>query len=222
MGRRKPWLIIQRLTLLGSVVGVLFVIPQVWITLAFRPQIFTAVETVPAQDYAIVFGAQVYADFSLSDVTRERIEAALQLYRQQKVQKIFISGDNRHNQEAEAIAWYAEQNGVPAQAIVIDRLGIDTHDTCRHFAQLASQAVLVTQEFHLPRAMYLCEQEGIRVTGLAVNRLKIIQVRGRNPLEIYTIRTTRYIREAGLTWAYVLGLYDQFSNDAEQIERNTG
>jgi SanA protein len=216
--RRKLQLIIQRLTLLGSIIGMLFVIPQAWITLAFRPQIFTAVETVPTQEYAVVFGAQVYADFSLSDVTRERIEAAIQLYEQKKVQKIFISGDNRHNQEAEAIAWYAEQKGIPTQAIMIDRLGIDTHDTCRHFAQLASKAVLVTQEFHLPRAMYLCEQEGIQVTGLAVNRLNIIQVRGSNPIEIYTIRTTRYIREAGLTWAYVLGLYDPFSNEAEQLE----
>jgi hypothetical protein len=68
--------------------------------------------------------------------------------------------------------------------------------------------------------MYLCEQEGVRVTGLAVNRLKIIQVCGSSPIEIYTIRTTRYIREAGLTWAYVLGLYDRFSNEDEQIERN--
>ena len=218
MGRRKLQLIIQRLTLLGSVISVLFVIPQVWITLAFRPQIFTAIEMAPAQDYAIVFGAQVYADFSLSDVTRERIEAAIQLYEQKQVQKIFISGDNRHNQEAEAIAWYAEQKGVPVQALVIDRLGIDTHDTCRHFAKLASRAVLVTQEFHLPRAIYLCEQEGIQVTGLAVNRLKIIQVRGSNSIEIYMIRTTRYIREAGLTWAYVLGLYDRLSNEAEQLE----
>jgi vancomycin permeability regulator SanA len=121
---RKLQLIIQRLLLLGSVVLLLFVIPQVWITLTFRPQIFTAIEMVPAQDYAIVFGAQVYADFSLSDVTRERIEAAIQLYEQKQVQKIFISGDNRHNQEAEAIAWYAEQKGVPAQAIVLIGWGL--------------------------------------------------------------------------------------------------
>ncbi|MBI5300980.1 MAG: YdcF family protein [Chloroflexi bacterium] len=149
------------------------------------------------------------SDYSLTDVTRERIEAAILLYRQGAIQKLYVSADNRHNQEADAIARYAMSSGVSVEDIRIDRLGDTTNDTCRHFAQLKAEGVLLTQEFHLPRAMYLCESNGVAPIGLAVNRLGILAQRGDGWVDIYTIRLSRYVRESMLTWAFMVGMYDR-------------
>jgi vancomycin permeability regulator SanA len=169
-------------------------------------------------EYGVVFGAYVGADRKLSDITRERIEGAVRSYRQGNIQKIFISGDNRHNQEADAIALYAQDSGVPDGDLIVDRLGIDTHDTCRHFRQVSSEGILFTQGYHLPRAMYMCERSGVSVAGLAVNRMNILTTRGNNVAVIYTTRVTRFLRESTLTWLYILGLYDRISSTAEEIE----
>lgn len=102
--------------------------------------------------------------------------------------------------------------------ITVDRLGIDTHDTCRHFAEVASEGVLITQEYHLPRAMYMCESEGLEVIGMAVNRLGILDSRGDNAAAVYGTRMSRFVRESGLSWLFILRIYDRVSDEAEAME----
>jgi len=173
---------------------------------------------MPAREYGVVFGAYVFEDQSLSDAARERIEAAIQLYHHGKIRRLFISGDNRSSQQADAIAMYAQNHGVAASDIIVDRLGIDTHDTCRHFAKVASEGILLTQEFHLPRAMYMCERDGVDVIGLAVNRLGVLAARGDSTMVVYATRLLRFVRESLLTWLFILGVYDRVSNAAELLE----
>jgi len=144
---------------------------------------------------------------------------AVLLYQNATIEKVFVSADNRHNWEAEAITSYVEEHGIPREVITIDKLGIDTGDTCQHFAELHSDGILLTQEFHLTRAMFLCNKDGVSVTGLAVNRLDLLQSRGNNALAIYATRLERNLREAIIMWATVLGVYDKYSNEAEIMER---
>lgn len=198
----------------------LFFAPQVYFICRFNQRIYLKSADLPKREYGVVFGAAVRDDLTLSDAARERVEAAVILYREGTIQKIFVSGDNRHNREAEMIAEYAQNKGVPAERIVIDRLGIDTQDTCRHFAATGADGVLLTQEYHLPRTLYLCRGEQIEPVGLAVNRLGILESRGTNLAEIYTIRVSRFVRESLLTWACLLGLYSYFSDEAEKIEKS--
>ncbi|NJR68006.1 MAG: DUF218 domain-containing protein [Synechococcales cyanobacterium CRU_2_2] len=73
------------------------------------------------------------------------MEAATLLYWQGRVRYLFISGDDRQSSQAQAMARYAIARGVPQSQIVIDPLGIDTHDTCRHFAVLAIATLLQSQ-----------------------------------------------------------------------------
>lgn len=110
--------------------------PQLWNQIRFKNKIYESFD-IPTRRYGIVFGAQVTESKELADVTRERIDAGIMLYEQGKVEKLFISGDNRHNEEAEVIADYAENAGIKSEDIIVDLLGIDTEDTCRHFAQIA-------------------------------------------------------------------------------------
>ena len=64
------------------------------------------------------------------------MEAGIRLYKSGKVKKLFLSGDNRSNQQAEGMATYAMAGGVHPNDIVLDTLGIDTNDTCKHFAKV--------------------------------------------------------------------------------------
>lgn len=204
---------------LGGLLLIVFA-PNLWLQFYFRGRIYRALTPLPPRAYGLVFGARVNDDFSLTDVTRERVEAALLLYERGLIEKLYVSGDNRHNREADTIAGYARQRGVAAEDLLVDPLGIDTHDTCRHFAQIAADGVLLTQTFHLPRAMWMCEREGVRPIGLAVNHLGLLPVRGDDALQIYATRIGRSVREATLTWAYLLGLYEALSDEAEQLEAN--
>ncbi len=218
---RSGWRVLFRASGCLIVVVLLVLLPQVALIIRYNDDIYGQLDTVPERGYAVVFGAYVFEDQTLSDVAWERIEAAVRLYRQRKVEKLFISGDNDSNQQAEAMAQYARGRGIPDWDILVDGLGIDTHDTCRHFARFAGEGILVTQAYHLPRAMWMCEQEGVNVIGVAANRLGLLPVRGEHRLAVYGVRIQRFLRESALTWAFALGIYDRISCEAERLEKNS-
>ncbi len=205
--------------LLCAVLLITLFAPQIWLRIKYKDLIYGQTATIPAREFAVVFGAWVKEDHSLSDVTRERVEAGVRLYKAGKVKKLFLSGDNRSNQQAEAMANYAILAGVKPNDIVIDKLGIDSNDTCKHFATIGGQAILVTQGYHLPRAILMCESSKIDVLGFAAEKLNILSRRGRNLFQIYTVRAWRSTREAALTWLFLSGVYDRLSTEAETIEK---
>jgi len=212
-GRLTNWFL-----LFSILVGILFA-PQIWLRIKYNDVIYEQIDPIPAQEFAVIFGAWVNDDHSLSDVTRERVEAGVQLYKLGKVKKLFLSGDNRSNEQAEEMAKYAVMNGVHTNDIIIDKLGIDTNDTCKHFAKTGGTAILVTQGYHLSRTMLMCETSRIDVSGLAADKLDILSSRGDSLLQIHAIRAWRSTREAALTWLFLLGIYDRVSMEAETLER---
>ncbi len=130
--------------------------------------------TSPSAPVAIVFGAGLSRDGKPTPVLRDRIETAVDLYRAGKVQKLLMSGDNRFldYNEPGAMKTYAMQLGVPEQDIVLDYAGRRTYDTCyraRHIFGV-EQALVVTQRFHLPRAVYTCNAMGIQASGVQADR----------------------------------------------------
>jgi len=208
----------KRLLVVSAVLLLLLFAPQLVLVARSSGRVFGQLDDVPAAEYGVVFGAYVNEDGSPTDAALERVEAAVLLYHRGKIQKLFVSGDNRSNEQADALAAYAIRRGVAEEDVLVDRLGIDTHDTCRHLAGLAGEGLLLTQGYHLPRAMYMCEREGVEVRGVAVNRLGLLAERGSGPLEVWATRTVRFAREALMTWSFVLGLYDTISNEAERLE----
>lgn len=126
-------------------------------------------ESVPSHRVAIVFGAGLWRDGSPSAVLRDRVSTAAQLYFSGKTEKLLMSGDNSFGyNEPAAMQDYAQSLGVPAQDIVLDFAGRRTYDTCyraRHIFQVEA-AILVTQAFHLPRALYICNKIGLPAVGV--------------------------------------------------------
>ena len=219
----KGYISKRRIFILLLVCVVLFFLPQLFLTLYFKNKIFSNINDIPPKDFAIVLGAAVRQDHSLSDAARERIAAAILLYRQSKVKKLYISGDNRNNREVEAIAEFAVKQGVLENDLILDHLGIDTGDSCRNFKAVYHEAILVTQRFHLPRSIFMCEKNQILTTGLAANELGLLEARGDNILQIYSIRVFRFFRESLLTWLFITGIYDELSDEAEVIQlKNVG
>jgi len=132
-----------------------------------------SIEDTPARPVAIVFGAGLRRDGSPSPVLRDRVSAATRLYFAGKVDKLLMSGDNSdiYHNEPGAMREYALTLGVPDEDIVLDYAGRRTYDTCYRALNIfeVQQAVLVTQAFHLPRAIYTCNMLGIDAVGVAAD-----------------------------------------------------
>lgn len=150
---------------------VLASLPWLWRTavkLVYSRQIYT-VETAPPKRVAVVFGAAVYGD-RLSAVLRDRVETAVALYEAGLVDKIIMSGDNQTQEydEPSAMVAYAVERGVPEEDIQPDYGGRRTYDTCYRAQHIfeADRVILVTQEFHLPRALFTCQMLGLDSVGV--------------------------------------------------------
>lgn len=130
-------------------------------------------EDAPVRLVAIVFGAEVKRDGTPSAVLRDRIETAVTLYKTGKVEKLLMSGDNRFvdYNEPESMRQYALTLGVPDADIVLDYAGRRTYDTCYRAKEIfgVNSAILVTQGFHLPRALFLCKAFGMDALGVAAD-----------------------------------------------------
>jgi SanA protein len=158
--------IIRYLGLLGIFIVIL---TRIILLLKASPQTFSR-EDAPVRRVAIVFGAEVKRDGTPSAVLRDRIETAIALYKAGKVEKLLMSGDNRFADynEPESMRQYALTLGVPDADIVLDYAGRRTYDTCYRAKEIfgVSSAILVTQRFHLPRALFLCKAFGIDAIGV--------------------------------------------------------
>ncbi len=147
--------------------------PWAYTTLRYRRQMYSA-PSAPAERVAVVFGAGLQRDGRPSPVLYDRVATAADLYRAGKVSKLLLSGDNRflNYNEPQAMFEAAQQLGVPAGALVLDYAGRSTYDTCyrAHAIFGLTHAVLVTQAFHLPRALYLCDALGMQTVGVIADR----------------------------------------------------
>ena len=123
---------------------------------------------VPAHSTVVVFGSLV-RDGEPGDPVRGRLDTALTLYRTGHVDRIINSGNGSAmaGDEPAVMRAYLEARGVPAAMIVDDGSGVDTAATCSGLRdRRVRSAVLVTQDFHLGRAIALCRAAGVDATGV--------------------------------------------------------
>jgi SanA protein len=156
--------------LILCVLGLLILfVPRLVTGIAARGKIYTASD-VPIRRVAIVFGAGLTRTGKPTAVLVDRVTAAANLYFAGKVEKLLMSGDNRfvNYNEPEAMRQLALSLGVPSDAIVRDYAGRRTYDTCYRAKAIfgVTQAILVTQAFHMPRALYLCNHLGVDSVGV--------------------------------------------------------
>jgi len=133
----------------------------------------SAAECAPAQA-AVLLGAGVYSGRRVSPVVYDRIIAAVELYRAGRVGKILVTGDHGtpYYDEVNTIHHWLRKKGVPERDIFTDYAGFSTYDSMVRAKEVfaVESAILVTQEYHLPRALHIASSLGIKAQGLVADR----------------------------------------------------
>ncbi|MFA6527979.1 MAG: GNAT family N-acetyltransferase [Candidatus Gracilibacteria bacterium] len=148
----------------------LFLISPLFILNSGKKQIYTDINSIPNYEVAIVFGAGIKDDGTPSDALKDRLRTAAELYDAGKVEKILVSGDNSFESYDEPTAMYTylvDTEGIPAEDVFIDYAGRCTYDTCIRAHEIwgVDEAILVSQGFHLPRAIFTCNSVGVDSSG---------------------------------------------------------
>ena len=131
--------------------------------------IYDRVEELPSTYTALVLGASVRRNGELSTMLRDRVESALLLYNKGKIKRFLVSGDNRTTNYNEPVAMkkYLLERGVPEEDIFMDFAGFDTYDSVYRASYIfeVDSAIVVSQRFHLPRAVYIARSMGLNFYG---------------------------------------------------------
>ena len=165
--------------LLALLIGtaVLVVVWSPLLHAAHTDRVYASAAEVPldhAGRVAIVLGAGLTRSGRPSPALADRLATAVELYRRGHVTKLLLTGDNRYvsYNEPEAMRRRALELGVPDEDLVLDYAGRRTYDSCYRARAIfgLDRAVVVTQAFHLDRALYLCDSFGIEAIGVAADR----------------------------------------------------
>lgn len=124
-------------------------------------------------DCIIVLGCGVREDGSLSHMLRDRLICGLELYEVGAAEKLLMSGDHgrKDYNEVGAMKQYAVENGVPTENVFMDHAGFSTYETVYRAKEVfeADKVIIVTQEYHLYRALYIAEQLGVEAYGVSAD-----------------------------------------------------
>ncbi|MFI7410267.1 vancomycin high temperature exclusion protein [Streptomyces sp. NPDC049627] len=150
---------------------VLALLPATWMYVVTGDRLRTAAD-VPRTDVAVVFGAGLW-DGEPSPYLAHRLDAAAKLYREGRIEVVLVTGDNSREDydEPDAMRAYLTRHGVPDSRIVSDYAGFDTWDSCVRAKKIfgVDEAVLISQGFHIRRAVALCQEAGVTSYGVGVD-----------------------------------------------------
>lgn len=135
------------------------------------PYLYTSVSNTPTQNVALVLGAAAYPT-RLSDILKDRVDTAIELYKADKAKILLMSGAPN---EVEKMVEYAQEQGVKAQDIEKDPEGLNTMASVENAAKNHQSLAIVTQNFHLPRAVFIAQQLGIEAIGVSADRHEYIK-----------------------------------------------
>jgi len=144
--------------------------PWAIVRISTASDVHPAAQTFDHADAAVVLGARVYADGRPSRFLRERVEVGVALYLDGTVDRLIMSGDGTDSSgfgEPTVMRRIAEEMGVPADAIIEDPLGVDTYSSCVNARDTfgATSVIMVSQAFHVPRAVWVCDNIGLTAQG---------------------------------------------------------
>lgn len=159
-----------RWVILGILISLILIVPR-WLLIRRYNAHIHLIENAPEKTTAIVFGAGLRRDGTPTTVLADRVSTAAALYREGKVQRILMSGsvDGDQYNEPAAMRSLALNLGVPDQDILIDTGGTRSLSTCQRARQVfgVEQALLISQRFHLPRALVICDAIGLSAEGVS-------------------------------------------------------
>jgi SanA protein len=167
----RRWPRLSKLAIGGAgALALMIALANAYVLLSVEGEATSEVAEVPHAQVAIVPGALVQADGKMSVMLADRVEQASRLWHAGKVGKILVSGDHHTwaYDEPDTMRKALVADGVPPEDVFEDHAGFDTWATMVRAKGIfgVSSAVVVTQGFHMPRALFLAGEAGIEATGL--------------------------------------------------------
>lgn len=125
-------------------------------------------------DCIVVLGAGIKPDGRPSDMLKDRLDTAISAYNMGKSEKILLTGDHgqKHYDEVNAMRDYMISKGIPDEVIYLDHAGFSTYDSMYRLKEVfcTENALVVTQKYHLYRALYIAESFGIDAYGISADK----------------------------------------------------
>jgi SanA protein len=163
----------------------LLLIPNWIIIRKTQRQIYHSPAEISNSEVGIILGAAVFKE-RVSPVLKDRIVTTVDLYKRGKIKKILVSGDHgqKYYDEVNAIMHWLQKYEIPRSDIITDPSGFSTSESILRAQKIyhVRNAIVITQEFHLPRALYIAANSGMSATGLCADR------RRYKNIQWYTVR----------------------------------
>lgn len=159
----------------AAVVGVVLVLVAAngYVRLGARGAATANVRSLPRAEAALVLGAFVKPDGQMSSMLADRVQQAAVLWRAGRVERVLVSGDHHKwsYDEPDTMRKALLRAGVPARDIFTDHAGFDTWASMVRARKVfgVASAIVVTQGFHMPRALFLAQAAGLHANGLTAD-----------------------------------------------------
>lgn len=169
---------VLKIILYTFISGVIFIgaiiLFSVFYIQSFGKNIASSVEEVEPQTLALIFGGGMKEDgVTMSEMQEDRVKRGIELYKAGKVQKLLMTGDDGANNSNEVGAMhdYAVKAGVPDERVDTDPHGYNTYKSCDRAKNVygVTSTIAISQSFHLPRIVYFCSGQGIRVMPVSAD-----------------------------------------------------
>ena len=146
---------------------------NVYVKSSTKKNIYNSLKRFPKNDVGIIFGAGINGD-QPGKYLKDRLDAGILLYKAKRINKILLSGDNGREEydELTVMKNYCFRNGVDTSKIFIDYAGFDTYSTMYRAKYIFKirKATLISQKYHLNRALYIGQKLGIKSVGYSANK----------------------------------------------------
>ena len=171
---------------IGGVLGINAYVKNIVNNRILSPE--TAVELQDA-DCILVLGCLVKNSGEPSHMLEDRLRRAVELYQAGAASKILMSGDHgrKDYNEVQAMKQYAIEHGVPSEDVFMDHAGFSTYESCYRAKEIfnADKIIIVTQEYHLYRALYIAEELGMEAYGVSSDYRTYYNQKMRDAREVF-------------------------------------
>lgn len=152
---------------IGAVFGV-----NTYVQASVQDRILTEEQAAELEeiDCVLVLGCGLEADGSPSPMLHDRLQQGVALYQKEAAPKLLVSGDHGREEydEVNAMKRFAEEQGIPSEDVFMDHAGFSTYESVYRARDIfqVRRMVIVTQEYHLSRALYIAKRLGIEAWGV--------------------------------------------------------
>lgn len=173
MKKRKIVFVLASIAVLAALGLAAVLAVNAHVVLRTRSNILTAEEASALEqvDCVLVLGCRVYEDGSLSHMLQDRLQRGVELYKAGAAPKLLMSGDHGQKEydEVNAMKRYAVENGIASSDVFMDHAGFSTYESIYRAKEIfgVESVIIVTQEYHLHRALYIARQMGLEAYGVA-------------------------------------------------------